>query len=93
MLIGMSDRGPDSAGIAVYHSPVSGSRSKLTLFNADIAYPWRAVVGELGADLNVEIDVEQRGNHALVTADTNEAAVVAWVKANILKSASWAMAS
>jgi len=27
MLIGMSERGPDSAGIAVYHSPVAQGRS------------------------------------------------------------------
>ena len=49
MLIGMSERGPDSAGIAVYHSPVAKGRSKLTLFNADEAYPWRKLAGEMPA--------------------------------------------
>jgi hypothetical protein len=49
MLIGMSERGPDSAGIAVYHSPVAKGRSKLTLFNADESYPWRKLAGDLGA--------------------------------------------
>jgi amidophosphoribosyltransferase len=81
MLIGMTDRGPDSAGIAVYHSPVSGKRCKITLFNANEAFAWRKLAGDMGADLGVEVDVEQRGNHALVTADTNEPDVVAWVKA------------
>ncbi|WP_374368720.1 glutamine amidotransferase family protein [Dongia sp.] len=81
MLIGMTDRGPDSAGIAVYHSPVAGERCKLTLFNADTSYPWRALAGELGTDLNIEIDAEQRGNHALLTASATEADVIRWLKA------------
>ena len=49
MLIGMSDRGPDSAGIAVYHSPVAATRCKVTLFNADTAYPWAKLATDLGA--------------------------------------------
>ena len=32
MLAGMADRGPDSAGLAVYHDAVAGEGSKLTLF-------------------------------------------------------------
>ena len=82
MLIGMTDRGPDSAGIAVYHSPVTGKRSKLTLFNADTAYPWRKLAGDLGAALNIEVDLEPRGNHVLVSAEATEAEVIAWLKAN-----------
>ena len=76
MLIGMSERGPDSAGIAVYHSPVAEGRSKLTLFNADEAYPWRKLAGELGAALNVETDVGQKGNHALLIAEASEDKIV-----------------
>lgn len=82
MLIGMTDRGPDSAGIAVYHSPVADRRCKLTLFNADTSYPWRALAGELGTALNAEIDAEQRGNHALLTATATEAEVIRWLKDN-----------
>ena len=39
MLIGMSERGPDSAGIAVYHKPVRKGQCKLTAFHADPNYP------------------------------------------------------
>ena len=80
MLIGMTDRGPDSAGIAVYHSPVSGKRCKITLFNANEAFPWKKVAADMATDLGVKVEVEQRGNHALVTAAATEAEVVAWVK-------------
>jgi len=34
MLVQMSDRGPDSAGIALYRDPVPDSSCKLTLYAA-----------------------------------------------------------
>ena len=82
MLIGMTERGPDSAGIAVYHSPVAQGRSKLTLFNADEAYPWRKLAGDIGTALGVETDVSQKGNHALLVAETSESKVIDWLHAN-----------
>ena len=82
MLIGMTERGPDSAGIAVYHSPVKGETCKITLFNADLAYPWRQLCGDLGAAINVEVDIAQKGNHALLIADCAEPKVIAWLKAH-----------
>jgi glutamate synthase domain-containing protein 1 len=80
MLIGMTERGPDSAGIAVYHKPVSGKSSKLTLFNADPAFPWREVGGHLGQDLNAEVDFEVKGNHAVMTVATDDARVRDWLR-------------
>lgn len=82
MLIGMTERGPDSAGIAVYHRPVSSERSKLTLFNADTNFPWRQLAGDLGAELDVEVDISQRGNHALMTVDGSETDAATWLRAN-----------
>ena len=82
MLIGMTERGPDSAGIAVYHSPVTGETCKITLFNADLDYPWHQLGGDLGAALNAEVDVNQKGNHALLIAEAAEPKVIAWVKAH-----------
>jgi methylamine---glutamate N-methyltransferase subunit A len=35
MLVQMSDRGPDSAGVAVYRDPAPAGSGKLTLFSAD----------------------------------------------------------
>ena len=82
MLVGMTERGPDSAGIAVYHSPTPKGRSKLTLFNADEGYPWRRLSGDLGTALKVETDVSQKGNHALLVAETTEAKAIGWLRAN-----------
>ena len=39
MLIEMTERGPDSAGIAVYRNPAPMGATKLTLHHADPNYP------------------------------------------------------
>src|SRR5690606_22836675 len=82
MLIGMSERGPDSAGIAVYHKAVAPGQSKLTAFHADPAYPWRQVGGDLAGALDAEVDVEIKSNHAVITVAAAEDRARAWVQAN-----------
>jgi amidophosphoribosyltransferase len=82
MLVGMSERGPDSAGIAVYHSGVPAGQSKITLFNADVHYHWRGLAGQLAEALDVETDIEQKGNHALLIAHCSEDKVLPWLRAN-----------
>ena len=43
MLGQMSDRGPDSAGVAVYRDPVAAGLTKLTLYSPHEREDWRAV--------------------------------------------------
>jgi glutamate synthase domain-containing protein 1 len=66
MLVQMNDRGPDSAGVAVYRDPAPEGWSKLTLYSADEDFDW----GSLGADV-----VELRARHAVVLmeGDADEA--------------------
>jgi glutamate synthase domain-containing protein 1 len=66
MLVQMNDRGPDSAGVAVYREPAPDGWSKLTLYSADEDFDWAS----LGADV-----VELRARHAvvLVEGDADEA--------------------
>jgi glutamate synthase domain-containing protein 1 len=70
MLVQMDERGPDSAGVAVYRDPAPGGWSKLTLYSADRAMDWDAVGGDV-------LDV--RAKHAVVLlegdADEAEAAI------------------
>jgi glutamate synthase domain-containing protein 1 len=80
MLIGMTERGPDSAGIAVYHRPVAASQCKLTLFHADPHYHWRSVGGQMGEDLGAEVDIEVKGNHVVLTVASAEAPVRRWLR-------------
>src|SRR5438105_3595116 len=57
MLVQMSDRGPDSAGVAVYRDPAPDGWTKLVLYARDERFDWRAVAGEL---------LEVRARHAVV---------------------------
>ena len=80
MLIEMSDRGPDSAGIALYRDPVAESHCKLTLYAVD-TYEWGLLQTELAAQLNVDVNLAVRGSHAVLIAAIDVASVEAWLKA------------
>jgi len=82
MLIGMSERGPDSAGIAVYHDPAGPGASKLTLFHADGGYPWREVGGQLSEALDAEVDVIHKANHAVLRVEASAEITRAWLAAH-----------
>jgi glutamate synthase domain-containing protein 1 len=63
MLRQMNDRGPDSAGVAVYRDPVAHGHSKLVLCSPDLGEDWQAVGDQLGATGRPAV----RHNHALLT--------------------------
>ncbi len=45
MLTGMTERGPDSAGLAVYTTPVSEDQRKLSLYSGEHAVDWSELLG------------------------------------------------
>jgi methylamine---glutamate N-methyltransferase subunit A len=63
MLRQMNDRGPDSAGVAVYRDPVAGGHSKLVLCTPRASEDWGAVGDLVGATAGPAV----RHNHALFT--------------------------
>src|SRR5213080_4741164 len=72
MLEQMNDRGPDSAGVAVYRDPAPEGSTKLTLYSADASFDWDAVGGEV-------TDVRARHAVVLLEGDAAEAeASVRW---------------
>ena len=79
MLIEMSDRGPDSAGIALYRDPVPGSSCKLTL-HAVGDYDWNGLQKELAAHLKADVKVDVLASHAVVIASADVKAVESWLR-------------
>jgi glutamate synthase domain-containing protein 1 len=79
MLIEMTDRGPDSAGVAVYRNPAAPGGVKLSLYSADPAYPWRTLAKDLAEELGDKVDVEVRGSHAVVVAHEAFEVVRTWL--------------
>ena len=79
MLIGMAERGPDSAGIAVYRDGAPAGAVKLTLFHADEDYPWAQLVHDLGQELNLKVTGEARATHHVLIAAAPAETLRAWL--------------
>ena len=75
MLEQMSDRGPDSAGVAVYRDPAPSGSSKLTLYSFDPEMSWDGLRAELGATFGGAHDAGVRANHAVLVVEGEAAEV------------------
>jgi glutamate synthase domain-containing protein 1 len=80
MLGQMSDRGPDSAGVAVYRDPASSGSSKVSLYSHDPRQDWSAVADGLAAAFGGSSAPEVRASHAVIVADTDAATAQAWLR-------------
>lgn len=65
MLIAMTDRGPDSAGFAIYGDEVEDSSTKLTLRHTDAAYHWDALAKTLKNELSTDVEWFQNNKVAV----------------------------
>jgi len=63
MLIGMTERGPDSSGFAVYRADQPVCFTKVTLYHPDPAFDWAA----LAAGIDPAAEVTVRGSHAVLS--------------------------
>jgi glutamate synthase domain-containing protein 1 len=80
MLVQMSSRGPDSAGVAVYRDPAPSGSSKLTLYSADVREPWGAVADQLRDAFGGCEDPSVRASHAVLVVDADAADAEAWIR-------------
>jgi methylamine---glutamate N-methyltransferase subunit A len=78
MLIQMGDRGPDSAGIAIYRDPVGMGASKLSLHSAGTARDWTAVTDSAAAAFGVSRSIEVTSSHLLLDVEAEPDAAEAW---------------
>ncbi|MDR3157518.1 MAG: glutamine amidotransferase family protein [Zoogloeaceae bacterium] len=83
MLIGMTERGPDSAGLAVFGAPVGEHERKISLYSGLMAdgarFNWQDMARELGARLGVAARVAASGNHAILTTAIDAETVKRWL--------------
>jgi glutamate synthase domain-containing protein 1 len=82
MLMQLSDRGPDSAGVAVYREPAPLGSAKLSLFSADPDQDWGAVRDVLAREFGAG-EPELRGSHAVIVVETDAEAAQAWVREHL----------
>ena len=71
MLVQMSSRGPDSAGVAVYRDPVPGGASKLTLYSPDPREVWVEVRDALRDAFGACEEPSVRASHAVLVVEAD----------------------
>jgi glutamate synthase domain-containing protein 1 len=80
MLTGMTERGPDSAGLAVYTAPVSEGHRKLSLYSGEHAVDWSELLGRLRHAIGETHEIAPHGNQAVLTTAADADQVAAWLK-------------
>jgi glutamate synthase domain-containing protein 1 len=81
MLIGMTERGPDSSGLAVFTEPLSASQRKYSLYSGNHPCDWSALATSFQAHFNTQPQITAHLNHAILAADADPVAVKAWLNA------------
>ena len=78
MLVQLADRGPDSAGIAVYRDPVDAGQGKLCLRITDGA-PWDEAIAAIEAGIGI-VDWRAVGDrHAVLVAPVAAEEATGWI--------------
>lgn len=78
MLVGMTDRGPDSAGLAVFSAP-SRNGVKLSLYGTGATPAWSALAARLRGAFPGGHDLEVRGSHAILDTAADPVVLRAWL--------------
>ncbi len=79
MLIEMSGRGPDSAGIAVYRDSVGAGQVKLTLFHEDPDYGWDDLSRRAAARFGEAGPARPLDRHCVLTLAASGEAARTWL--------------
>ncbi len=82
MLVQMTDRGPDSAGFAIYHDPVPDDSVKITLQGADDT-DWNRIAESIHSGIDPTASLCPVSNHAVAIIQGDGDTVCGWIEDNI----------
>lgn len=80
MLLGMAERGPDSAGLAVFEAPLPEPQRKYSLYSGGKKLDWTELADKFQAQFGVTIELKAQGDRALVISDLAPDVVKSWLK-------------
>lgn len=69
MLIGMAERGSDSAGLAVFTEAIAASHRKYSIYSGSKNFNWAGLTQDFQAQLGVAVEVKAHGNRAGLISD------------------------
>jgi methylamine---glutamate N-methyltransferase subunit A len=79
MLLQLGDRGPDSAGVAIYRDRVMPGWSKVSLHSADPRQDWQGVRAALDDAFGAG-EAEVRASHAVIVVEADAETAVGWLR-------------
>ena len=82
MLVQMTDRGPDSAGVAIYHDPVSDDSVKITLQGNENT-DWSVIEKTVQSGLDKNAKLEVIATHAVLSLKGNGDESANWIESHI----------
>jgi glutamate synthase domain-containing protein 1 len=82
MLAQMTERGPDSAGFAIYGERAPEGSRKATLFHPDPAFDWPALENRLDQEFGLAAKPERHGSHRVITLRIAAATLRDWLAWN-----------
>lgn len=84
MLIGMTERGPDSAGLAVFTDPLPENERKISVYSGlteeGADFNWLGLSHDLKSHLGTTVGVEAKGNHAILNTSLDPEVIKHWIK-------------
>lgn len=79
MLVGMTERGPDSAGLAVFTEEIKGDKLKYSLYSGDPDFSWKDLEASFKHHLGSKIKLSVQGNHAVLISHLDADEVKTWL--------------
>lgn len=80
MLIGMSDRGPDSAGLAIFTATLPEPYRKYSLYSGSTAFDWSTLIQTFQNHFGTALDLQTNGNQAVLISDQKPEMMKQWLK-------------
>ncbi len=82
ILLGMTFRGPESAGMAVFTDPVATGRRKFSIYSGTAQAPWSSVEDAARRDFGEDTALSANANHAVLETGAAPQQVRAWLSSN-----------
>ncbi|MDX2097797.1 MAG: class II glutamine amidotransferase [Leptolyngbyaceae cyanobacterium bins.59] len=80
MLVGMADRGPDSAGLAVFTEPVATGFRKYSLYAGNTPIGWSDLLQRFQTQCGGTVNLTVQENHAVLVSDLAPIEVKTWLQ-------------
>ena len=82
MLMEMSERGPDSSGVAVYREDDAAESGKVVVYDPGAGFDCDALAEQATATLGAEVGVERVASHVVLRSAAGAAALREWIERN-----------